>query len=421
LRAFRHVLLFAAASAAVLPLAGSRLAAQDPHAGHTARTDSAAHALHGMRGQPSPPSFIPPHPGHAAAPHSDAAVRMLRAELTARASGGGVAVQDGEVLLRLRVTDPATGRPATGLSPSAWVDVRRGAAATPMAQCEQRIGALSESSMMIKHGQISLATPVEDLNGHYLAVLAREPAIAVIDPLKGFGRTRLLTAVPLPAPGAGWASTPDDRLLFVSIPDSGVVAVVDTHDWKLRTLIRTGAAPGRVATDPRGARAWVAVEGAEPGVTVIDAARLAVAARVRTGAGPHAIAFSGDGALALVASAGAGTLTVIDAATARVLSTVHTGDRPVDVAWSPLLRLAYVANQGDGTVAVVDPARGVVTERVTFAPGIGSIRFAPDAAGHAMHGDADAGPAPGGRLAFRSRARARWTCTTPSPGAPCAR
>ena len=310
------------------------------------------------------------------------------------------APQDGEVLLRVRVTDPATGRPATGLTPSAWIDVRHGAAATPAAQCEQRVGALNESSMMIKHGQISLATPVEDLNGHHLAVLAREPAIAVIDPLKGFGRTKLLTAVPLPAPGADWAATPDDRLLFVSIPDSGVVAVVDTHDWKVRALIPVGAAPGRVAMDPSGARAWVAVGGAEPGVAVIDAARLAVVARVAAGAGPHALAFSDDGALAFVAAAGAGTLTVVDARRARVLHTVRTGDRPVDVAWSPRLRLAYVADEGDGTVAVVDPARGVVVERVPFAPGIRSIRFAPDAAAHAAHGGADASPAPGGRLAF---------------------
>jgi YVTN family beta-propeller protein len=397
LRAFRYVLL-SAASAAVLPLAGSRLAAQDPHAGHA---DSAAAHVH-----PAAPSSAGSQ-GHAPAParpsasaRSDAAVRVLRAELAAGAPGGGAAVQGGEVLLRVRVVDPATGRPATGLSPSAWVDVRRGAAATPTAQCEQRIGALNESSMMIKHGQISLATPVEDLNGHSLAVLAREPAIAVIDPLKGFGRTKLQTAVPLPAPGADWAATPDDGLLFVSIPDSGVVAVVDTRDWKLRTLIPTGASPSRVAMGPRG-RVWVAVGGAEPGVAVIDAARLAVVARVRTGAGPHAFAFTDDGALALVASAGAGTLTVVDAATARVLSTVRTGDRPVDVAWSPRLRLAYVANEGDGTVAVVDPARGVVVERVPFAPGIRSIRFAPDAAaGHAMHGDADTGPTPGGRLAF---------------------
>src|SRR6202008_717375 len=134
--------------------------------------------------------------------------------------------------------------------------------------------------------------------------------------------------------------------------------------------------------------------------------RLAVVARVRVGAGPHAIAFSDDGARALVASRAAGTLAVIDAATARVTAEVRTGDRPADVAWSPRLRMAFVANEGDGGVAVVDPARGVVAERIPFAPGITSIRFAPDGAGHAAHGDANARLEPGGRLAFILNPRA---------------
>jgi YVTN family beta-propeller protein len=385
------------AGTAALALAATRVAAQDPHAGHgapAAPADSAGHVVRAIGASPVGRGARP------AARGPGAEVRVLSAQLSARGAGGGAPMQDGQTQLRLRVTDPATGRPATGLVPSAWIDVRHGATATSRARCEQRIGALNEASTMIKHGQISLSAPVEDLNGHHLAVLAREPAVAVIDPIRGFGRTRLLTAVRLPAPGFDWASTPDDLLLFVSIPDSGVVAVIDTHGWTLRGTVRTGGTPRKVVMDPRGTRVWVSVDGPEPAIAVIDVARQAVVARVRMGAGPHALAFSDDGATAFVASRGAGTLAVIDAASGRVTAEVRTGMAPADVAWSPRLRAAFVANEGDGTVAVVDPARGIVTERIRFAPGIASIRFAPEAADHAAHGDPTARPTPGGRLAF---------------------
>jgi len=420
LRPFGFALASAACTAAAL-LAPHSAAAQDPHAGHAAHADT-AHAMHGMGGMggpaapasaapssPSPSSANEGHAAPAAAARESTAVRVLRAGLVARGVDGAAPVQGGETELRVRVTDPATGRPVSRLSPSAWIDVRRSAGATPEAECEQRIGALNESSMMVKHGQISLASPVEDLNGHVLAVLARQPVVAVIDPLKGFGRTKLLAAVPLPAPGEDWASTPDDRLLFVSIPDSGSVAVVDTHDWRLRTVIPVGAGAAKVAMQPGGHRVWVSVEGARPGFAVIDVDGLAVIARVPAGAGPHAIAFSDDGARAFVTSRTAGTLTEVDAATGRITAVVQSGDRPVDVAWSPRLRQAFVANQGDGTVAVFDPARGALVGRVRFEPGISSIRFAPDGdGGHGMHmgGGEEQAPAPGGRLAFILNPRA---------------
>jgi hypothetical protein len=328
---------------------------------------------------------------------------MLRAQVTAYRLGAaaGVPHAGDEVELRVRLTDRATGRPARGLEPQAWVDVRHTAGATPEGECQRRVGALSESGMMIKHGQISLATPVEDLNSHFLAVLARTPVVAVIDPLKGFGRTKLFTTVPLPAPGAEWTSTPDDRLMFVTIPDSGLVAVIDTHEWRMHARLRLGARPGKVAMEPSGRRLWVADE-ADGSVTIVDVGMLTPVARFAAGAGPHAFAFSDDGATGFVTARAAGTLAVVDAATGRVRSTVRTGREPVDVAWSPALHRAFVVNEGDGIVAVVDPAAGAVTERVTFAPGIRTLGFAPASGGHGgmmMMGDDDAPPA-GGRLAF---------------------
>jgi YVTN family beta-propeller protein len=396
--------------------------AQDPHAGHAPPDPYAGHsppaappavtagppAGHPMPAQPASSPASTAHAGHeAAADEANAPVRMLRAAIDVHPvtrPRGEAPRQGEEVELRLRLTDPATGRPERGLNPSAWVDVRRQAGPTPLGECQQRVGSLNQSSMMIKHGQISMATPVEDLNGHYVAVLAKSPEIAVLDPIKGFGRTMLFAAVTLPGRGADWAATPDDRLLLVAVPDSGLLAVVDTHEWKVQASVRVGGRPAKVGVDPAGRFAWVVGDGAHPEAVRVDLNTLAVAGRFPVGAGPHFLAFSGDGSFVFVTNRAAGTVTVVDAAAPRVAATVHTGDAPVDVAWSARVRAAFVANQGDGTVTVVDPARGAAVGRITFTPGIRTIRFAPEADPHAGHsmamGDEGDQLAPGGRLAF---------------------
>ncbi len=291
--------------------------------------------------------------------------------------------------IRIRMTDRATGKPLTGLDPLAWVDVRTAAGTQ---SCQQKVGAFMEGTLHVKHGQINIRQPVDDLNGHYVAVLAKTPHVAVLDPVKGFGRTRMLTAVPLPAPGGDWTSTADDRRLFVTVPDSGLVVVINTLNWKIDRLIRTGAHPTRAARGPDG-RIWVSDDA---GVMIIDPRTLAVAGRAEAGAGPHALAFSHDGRWAFVAARGAGTVTVVDAKTGAAARRVKTGPAPTALAWSNARGALFVGDETDGSVSVVDPARDEVAERIAFRPGIRSLRFAPTPvaggahAGHGAHAVQDA-------------------------------
>ncbi|HEU4556776.1 MAG TPA: YncE family protein, partial [Longimicrobium sp.] len=342
-----------------------------------------------------------------------ARVTVLRADFVARGPDPSRRVREREpVELRVRLTDPATGRPATGLRPTAWVDVRRETNQPPLQQCRQKVATFNEASLHVKHGQISIVTPVEDLNGHYLMAMARSNAIAVIDPVKGFGRTRLFTAIALPSPGADWAATPGDGRVFVTSPDSGVVSVIDTHAWRVVRRIDAGRRPTRAAIDPSGRFVWITDESpARPAIAVVDAEAMSVARTLPVGAGPHAIAFSNDGALAFVTARAAGTVSIFDARTLARLAEVATGQAPVDVAWSAVRRAALVVNEGDGSVAVVDPATRAVAERIPFTPGIRAIRFGP-AEAHGGHGAPAAGAAahaagPGhGRLAFVLNPRA---------------
>ena len=58
-----------------------------------------------------------------------------------------------------------------------------------------------------------------------------EATISVVDPLFGFGGTKLLALIPLSAPGIDWVLTEDQSRLFVSLANA--VAVIDTHTWKV--------------------------------------------------------------------------------------------------------------------------------------------------------------------------------------------
>ncbi|HYR11115.1 MAG TPA: YncE family protein [Longimicrobium sp.] len=364
---------------------------------------SAQHEHHPPAAQPAPPNpLASPLPAAQPAPEPEGPPRAVVnfAFHPVREGDTGVNAGD-EAELRIRVTDPATGQPVRGLLPMGWIDYRADEAVTAGESCRQKVGAFLDGTLHVKHGQINITQPVEDLNGHFLLALARSPQVVVIDPVKGFGRTRLYTTVILPGVGEDWASTADDRRVFVTIPGDGKVAVVNTHSWRVDTLLAAGTKPMRAALDGAG-RLWVTDDaGAQSAVRVFDAESLAERAVIPVGAGPHVIAFSADGRLAFVAARGAGEVVVIDAQALRATAAVRTGDGPADMAWSTARGALFVANEGDGTVAVVDPAARAVTERIPFAPGIRFIRFAPTPA----HGDEHAGhggmqPTDASRLAF---------------------
>ncbi|HEX2210116.1 MAG TPA: FixH family protein [Longimicrobium sp.] len=361
---------------------------------------AAQHEHHQPSGQTPAPPAARPAEQPATAADSTAVVRANVRFAFRPVTEGKTAVQVGdEGELRITVTDPATGQPVRGLLPMGWIDYRASTAATAPDACRQKVGAFLDGTLHVKHGQMNITQPVEDLNGHYLLALARSPQVVVIDPVKGFGRTRLYTTVILPGVGADWASTADDRRVFVTVPGDGQVAVINTHSWRVDTLLDAGKAPTRVAMDGAG-RLWVTDDaGAESTVRVFDAESLRELAVIPVGAGPHVLAFSADDGLAFVASRGAGEVIVIDGQALRATAAVTTGDGPAAMAWSTARNALFVANEGDGTVAVIDPAARAVTETIRFAPGINFIRFPPapvHGEGHAMHG-----PAPDAtRLAF---------------------
>jgi YVTN family beta-propeller protein len=271
-----------------------------------------------------------------------------------------------DAVFRFKIRDTATKTPLSGIRPAAWVAQRERPGPPGPAQCHAKVESYLQGSMR--------ARPDVDLNSYYLLALNEEPTISVIDPLVGFGGSKLLAMVLLKSPGDDWALTSNRSKLFVSMPLIDRVAVIDTTTWKVIANVVTGATPQRVVLQPDEKYLWVADE---KGVTVIDTATLKVAKRIATGAGHHEIAFASDNKFAFVTNGNDGTLSVINVAKLAKLKDVKTGAPASSVSYSPLSKALYVTNEVGGSIAVVDVAGHKLLANIAAAPGIASVRFAP--------------------------------------------
>src|ERR1044071_7257180 len=285
------------------------------------------------------------------------------------AAGSTQLMEEQDAFVRVRVKDTATGSPLAGGKPPVWMTMREGERTTPEV-CKEKIKSFLQGSLR--------ARPDVDLNTYYLLALNSEPNISVIDPLIGFGGTRLVTLVMLKSPGEDWVLTADQERLFVSMPASNSVAVVDTNTWKVVADVDTGARPVRLALQPDEQYLWVGTDGgAESGVTVIDAKTFKSVAHIPTGAGHHEIAVSADNRTAFVTNRDAGTLSLIDVRGLSKTADVKAGRGADAVAVSPLSKFVYVADGAGGRGAGGDPSKAAVIGDIAAAPGVTAVSFAP--------------------------------------------
>ncbi|HEU4932749.1 MAG TPA: hypothetical protein VFT48_11745, partial [Pyrinomonadaceae bacterium] len=129
--------------------------------------------------------------------------------------------------------------PLSNLRPAVWIDQRPGKDPSDLNQCRDKIQAFLQSSFSKR--------PVLDLNSYYVLALNQESNISVIDPLSGFGGSKLYNLIALPGPGEDWVLNTDQNRLYVSVPSVNQVSVIDTATWKTLGNIDAGIKPSRVA------------------------------------------------------------------------------------------------------------------------------------------------------------------------------
>ncbi|MFW6193266.1 MAG: cytochrome D1 domain-containing protein, partial [Gemmatimonadota bacterium] len=281
-------------------------------------------------------------------------------------------VREGEhVELHLEVTREPGGEPVGSDPPAVWIDHRRQEESTDTEACRARVADYLKEKMEHR--------AVEDLNSYYVLALNRGNNISVLSPFFGMGSTQTVTTVRLPGEGADWALGPDERFLYVTIPERNLVAVVSTDTWDVVDELSVETRPVRIRPGPDRERLWVSLDGggARSGIAVIDVARREVVDRVEAGPGPHRVAFSPDASTAWIASEGAGTVTAVDAESIEELSVLETGPAPASLDVSPVSGRLYVVDREDGSVTLVDLESREVALRMEGTPGKSLVRFDP--------------------------------------------
>lgn len=277
-----------------------------------------------------------------------------------------------EATVRFRIVDANEGKALTNLRPTAWIDQRAGQIPDAR-ECREKVRSFLQPSFNKR--------PNIDLNAYFILALNHEPNISVIDPLIGFGGSKLYTLIALRSSGEDWVMSADNKRLYVSMPLVNQLAVIDTVNWKVIANIDAGEKPTRIALQHDNRYLWVGNDGAtekDSHVTVIDTVTLKVAAQLKTGLGHHEIAFTDDDSLAFITNKQDGTLSVVDGRKLALVKDIKVGSLPAAIAFSPLSKAVYVANEGDGTIVVVEGARLEILARMKTQPGLRGIRIRPD-------------------------------------------
>jgi YVTN family beta-propeller protein len=270
-----------------------------------------------------------------------------------------------EMKIQFKITD-TNGAVLSSLRPVAWIDQRQPNQTLDARVCREKVQAFLQPSFS------SRATL--DLNAYFILALNNEPNISVIDPLSGFGGSKLYTLIPLKSPGEDWVLTEDNKRLYVSMPQVNQVAVIDIPTWKVIANVDAGATPTRVALQHDERYLWAGNDSdTASGVTVIDTTTNKVAAQLKTGLGHHEIAFTDDDRFAFITNKQTGTLSLVDIRSLTVLKDLKVGSQPAAIAFSSLSQTAYVANEGDGTIAAVSAAKQDIVARIPTAPGLTTI------------------------------------------------
>ncbi|MDY7092703.1 MAG: YncE family protein [Acidobacteriota bacterium] len=285
-------------------------------------------------------------------------------------AGSGPLQEGDQVRVRFHITDTASEAPLSGLYPAAWMDRVPTSVSYEQESCDQKVSAFLSGTLF--------SQPELNLNVYYVLALNDDATITIVDPLFGFGTTKLLALVELEARGEDWVMQPRGRYLYVSMPTAGKIAVVDTEVWKVAATLDPGFAPTRLALTEDGGQLWATDDGQgeSSGIAVFDTQSRELQARIATGAGPHDLVLDPREQYAYVSNRAAGTVSVIDARALAKVADVATGPSPSYLAYSTAGDAAYVVDPRTGIVSVIAPGQGVVS-RMEGRPGLGHLSFAP--------------------------------------------
>ncbi|MEP7118614.1 MAG: YncE family protein [Acidobacteriota bacterium] len=276
------------------------------------------------------------------------------------AEGDGLRAGD-LVSLRFTVADSG-GRMLGGTRPRIWLSARRSEMVSTETSCRDKIRGFVA-------GELSVRADV-DLNASFFVTLNDDGTVAFINPQIAWNRTKLEAIVQLPSPGLDWALAPDGRRLYVTMPDAGGVAVIDTETRRLErvTPLPAGGRPSRIVVAAVDGSVWV---GADEGAAVHALDRDGgLITSIDVGGGRHVLATDTGGRWLVVTSTTADRVTVIDVTSRTVAAALAVAGTPLRAAWSPRRNAFYVAGLNDGRLHAVEPSPWRLAAVLQLEPGI---------------------------------------------------
>ena len=240
-------------------------------------------------------------------------------------------------------------QPVKGLHPSLWLERENPQEKT--VSCKVRINSYLQSQMAFK--------PEISLNSYFVLAMNNNASISVIDPINGFGGSKLIARIKLNSPGADWVLSKDHKKLYVTTPLTRQVAMVDTQTWKVVNFLQLDGTPTRLALQADGKYLWVGLQASDEkssaGVSVIDTEKFTVTKSLATGIGHHEFAFGDDSRRAYVSNKGDQSIAVIDIEQLSIEQVIKTPAPPVALAFSVLSKSVYVATE-NGKIRVINSA-----------------------------------------------------------------
>lgn len=285
-------------------------------------------------------------------------------------TAGKTVLSEGDLVrFDFQLSDEASKKPLTGAFPAAWMDIDDSPDALSDDACRDKIETFLGGGLL---GKADI-----DLNSYQVITLNDDGTLTVVDPLFGYGGTKLLALVQLGGKGKDWAQSPDEHRLYVSVPERSEVVVIDADRWEISARIPMPGQPNRMRIQNDGRYLWVANEGKSDALVVLDATTLRPVAEFATGNGPHDLVLSPDNRWAFVSNHQQATLSIIDIPSMRKVSDVAVPAGPGFIDWSEASRALYVSHQQLGQISVIDPRTQAVATSIPSTAGITRLRFAP--------------------------------------------
>lgn len=271
------------------------------------------------------------------------------------------------ITLGFRITEAGQGM--EGLRPVGWLTPREAGEGKPdQKHCEDKVKRLLRGA--VSEGGFSL-------NGFYIITMNADNSIAIINPMMNVGSTNILSVIGLKGRPGGWTLDQRSGLLYVTLPETGEVAIVNMDTLALKGYVKVGTGPKAIQKQPKGVFVWIANEG-DGTVSILDGPGERVVETLSVGEGAIDLTFDDEGRRAFVATEGDGRITFIDANRFKKIGEIRAGKGGVGFSYSALNQSLYISMEKSREIAVLSTETWRVTKRVPVAMGVESLHLTPD-------------------------------------------